>query len=100
MDSARLGIWDWNPQTNATVFNKRWFNMLGYEHDEYKQELATWSMLVHPDDQASAFRDVQAHLEGKTPYYETKHRLKCKVCVSINIYKYIYIYNMYTYKYI
>lgn len=78
LDSAKLGIWDWNPQTNAVVFNKRWKEMVGYQIDELKDELASWEMLIHPDDKEHTYKTLQDHMAGKNSYYESIHRLKHK----------------------
>ena len=78
LEGTRLGMWDWNPQTNHVHFNERWATMLGYEYDEIKHELATWEGKVHPDDLASCYADITAHMEGKIDFYENVHRMRHK----------------------
>ena len=78
LEGTNLGLWDWNPQNNDVVFDKRWANMLGYELSEIKFDLSTWESKVHPDDIDACFNDIKAHMEGKTDFYENIHRMKHK----------------------
>lgn len=78
LEGTRLGMWDWNPNTNDVIFDERWAEMLGYSFHEIEQKLETWSSKVHPDDLASCFEDIQAHMEGKTDFYENVHRMQHK----------------------
>jgi PAS domain S-box-containing protein len=51
IDGSRLGTWEWNIQTNETVFNETWAQTLGYTIEEltpYNYE--TWRSLVCPED--------------------------------------------------
>eukprot|EP00899_Mesostigma_viride_P018128 jgi/Mesvir1/26316/Mv22497-RA.1 len=75
---AKLGIWDWNTQTNEVVFNKHWKAMLGYEEHELENNLETWKRLMHPDDYDWVIAELTQHLEGKTTVYSTEHRVAHK----------------------
>ena len=75
---ADLGLWDWNIQTGDVRFNERWTEMLGYTLDELEPHYDTWAKMVHPDDMPQVLQLLNAHLEGKTPYYETELRLQTK----------------------
>ena len=78
LEGTRLGLWDWNPQTNQVHFDKRWAEMIGYEYDEIEHHLDTWSSKVHPDDIDQCFMDIQAHMDGDVDFYENIHRMKHK----------------------
>lgn len=78
IESCDLGIWDWNPQTNEVSFNDQWAWMLGYELSEIEPCLNSWDSRVHPDDIAGCFKDIQDHVDGKTPRYSNTHRMKHK----------------------
>lgn len=75
---ADLGTWDWNIETGEVVFNERWAEMLGYALREIEPHVRAWEQLVHPDDWAGVQAVLQAHLTGRTPGYETEHRLRTK----------------------
>ncbi len=76
LEGTRLGIWDWNPQTNEVTFDGRWAEMLGWRLDEIESTLESWKSRVHPDDLEECFADIAAHMEGRTPFYENVHRMK------------------------
>ncbi len=40
--------------------------------------MSEWDKRIHPDDRDSVYADLNAHLEGKTPFFENEHRLQCK----------------------
>jgi PAS domain S-box-containing protein len=75
---ADLGAWDWNVQSGHVAFDERWAEMLGYRLDEIEPHVNTWEKLVHPDDMAEVMEALNAHLEGKTAYYESEHRARHK----------------------
>lgn len=78
LEGANDGIWDWNIQTGETYYSPRWETMLGYEPGEVERHISVWERLVHPDDMAYVIGVLNAHLQGKTPYYEAEHRLRTK----------------------
>ena len=78
LEGANLGAWDWNLETDRVDFNERWFEMLGYASSELPHSLATWELLMHPDDAEMAMAAVQAHIDGETSQYECTHRLRAK----------------------
>ena len=75
---ADLGLWDWNIQTGEVVFNDRWSTMLGYARGEIEPHYESWAKRLHPADMPRVMASLNAHLEGKTPFYETEHRLLTK----------------------
>jgi PAS domain S-box-containing protein len=75
LHSARIGIWDWYLKTNYVVFNEDWKAMVGFGMSELENNLGTWERLIHPDDKEETYKVLNEHLSGKTPYYESAHRL-------------------------
>ncbi|WP_449244144.1 PAS domain-containing hybrid sensor histidine kinase/response regulator [Desulfobacca acetoxidans] len=78
LEGADLGTWDWNCQTGVVTFNERWAEMLGYRLEEIEPQVKSWEKLVHPEDLPVVMEVLNAHLEGKTPFYEVEHRLQHK----------------------
>ncbi len=76
LQGTRLGMWDWYPQTNDVVFDDRWAEMLGLTLADLDMVLDDWSSRVHPDDIDGCMADIQAHMEGKTDFYENLHRMR------------------------
>ncbi|MCD4829071.1 MAG: PAS domain S-box protein [Candidatus Cloacimonetes bacterium] len=75
---ADLGTWDLNIETGDVTHNERWAEMLGYILDEIEPDSTTWGKLTHPDDLPGIEAALNAHLAGKTVFYETEHRLRHK----------------------
>jgi len=73
---ANAGVWDWDVETDEVRFNGRWANMLGYELDALQPALETWLSLVHPDDLDLTLHKVREHLAGRSPFYESEHRMR------------------------
>jgi len=78
LKGAELGTWDWNVPTGEVFFNERWAEMLGYTLDEIEPHIDFWEKRVHPDDISEVMQVLTAHLEGRTPIYQTEHRLCTK----------------------
>lgn len=78
LQAAELGTWDWNIQTGAVRFNDQWAHQLGYAPDEIEPDVRSWQRLLHPDDEALIRDTLADHLAGKTPLYQTEHRLRTK----------------------
>lgn len=74
-EGAKVGIWDWNLDSNEIYVSPNLKALLGYEDHEISNEMAVWEGLVHPDDLAKVEQAVQDHLEGKTPLLEVEHRM-------------------------
>ena len=49
--------------------------MLGYPEDQ-EDVLPDWYRLVHPDDMARVQAKMREHLEGKSEFFESVHRMK------------------------
>ena len=75
---ADLGTWDWNVATGEVVLDERWAEILGYRLNELEPHVSTWENLIHPDDFQHVRSTLNDHLEGKSDYYETEHRVRHK----------------------
>jgi PAS domain S-box-containing protein len=78
LESVGDGIWDWNIQTNEVFFSQPWKALLGYADDEIENRFESWENLVHPDDIAQSYADINKCLNRETLFYENEHRLRCK----------------------
>jgi PAS domain S-box-containing protein len=75
LEGSNDGFWDWTVTTGVVQFSLRWAEMLGYRLEEIEPHVRTWERLIHPDDQPAVMQALDDHLEGRTPQYETEHRL-------------------------
>ncbi|MDD2915467.1 MAG: diguanylate cyclase [Gallionella sp.] len=78
LEGAGDGVWDWNIQTGAAMFSKRYKEMLGFEENEIKSAASEWSDRVHPEDMPHVMEVLQEHIDGKTPSARIEFRMLCK----------------------
>ena len=78
LDGANLGLWDWNVQSGDIFVNDRLSIMVGYKIGEIRQNFDTWQEMTHPEDLQTVQPLLKAHLEGRTPFYESEYRMRTK----------------------
>ncbi len=78
LDAARLGIWRWNPQTDALGWENRGVRaILGIPAEEGGCEsgAACFSRLLHPDDRQAFFDATRRFLEDGTDRFAFEGRI-------------------------
>ena len=73
--TANDGIWDFDGESKNISLSRRWKAMLGYDPDD-QDLMLDWYHLVHPDDMARVQAAMRSHLEGKSDFFESTHRMK------------------------
>jgi diguanylate cyclase (GGDEF)-like protein/PAS domain S-box-containing protein len=73
--TANDGIWDFDGETKRINLSRRWRTMLGYDLDDENVKL-DWYKLVHSDDISRVQHLMRDHLAGKTPFFESVHRMR------------------------
>jgi diguanylate cyclase (GGDEF)-like protein/PAS domain S-box-containing protein len=73
--TANDGIWDFDGASKRINLSQRWKSMLGYDVNEEEVTL-DWYNLVHPNDMARVQNKMREHLDGKTPLFESMHRMR------------------------
>ncbi|MDH5501656.1 MAG: EAL domain-containing protein, partial [Gammaproteobacteria bacterium] len=73
--TANDGIWDFDGASKRLRLSRRWKSMLGYDVNR-EDLLPDWYRLVHPDDMIRVQGKMREHLEGKTEFFESVHRMK------------------------
>ena len=77
--SAYIGTWDWNLETDQIFINDIWADMIGYTLDELEPTtIETWKELTHPDDLNQSIRHIQNVIEKRTSIYSCEIRMKHK----------------------
>ena len=73
--TANDGIWDFDGETKRIRLSRRWKQMLGYD-EQLEDVTPDWYRLVHPDDMSRVQAKMREHLEGKSRFFESVHRMK------------------------
>jgi two-component system, cell cycle sensor histidine kinase and response regulator CckA len=70
-------IWERNLLTDETYYSPRWYEMLGYQDQQFPMNHHTWKMLCHPDDLRPALDCIQATLSSpQSNGYEAEYRMR------------------------
>lgn len=72
---ANDGLWDWDLQNQQVYFSPRFMELLGC-NDQFQPDFDEWLRRVHPDDRDRFQAGLQAHLDGKSSYFVSEHRMQ------------------------
>ena len=73
---GRVGMWDWDMQSGATVHDERWAAILGYTLDEVEFDNSFFERHTHPDDLERVANDITRHAAGEIPYLDQEIRMR------------------------
>jgi len=76
--AANDGMWEWDLVTNKVRFDPRYYQMAGYDVDEFPHELAEFTKRVHPDDVEYVMGEAERHLQGTIDRFCVQFRFKNK----------------------
>lgn len=74
--AGKVGIWEWNIDTNEIYIDPNLKAMLGYADNELSNRFEEWLNLVHPSDIDALKVEINAYIEGLIPKYEIEHRMR------------------------
>ncbi|MGE3469012.1 MAG: putative bifunctional diguanylate cyclase/phosphodiesterase [Vicinamibacterales bacterium] len=72
---ANDGLWDWDLASGQFHYSVRWLTIVGREAEGLESTLQAWLTLTHDADRERLQQAFDAHLEGRTPHFESEHRL-------------------------
>lgn len=75
---ANDGAWDFDAAGNRVEYSPRWCAMMGYEPGDLARSAPDWRRIVHQDDLARLQARLRDHLAGRTPLFESIHRMRRK----------------------
>lgn len=79
IEGTNVGTWEWNIQTNKTIFNEKWAEIIGYKLEELEPtSIETWTDLTHPYDIDKSNELIHKHINGELEYYNCEFRIKHK----------------------
>ena len=68
------GIWDWDVPDETVFFDSRYYELSGYEPDEFPHRFEEFQKRVHPEDVQEVLAAAQAHLSGQTTAFDVEFR--------------------------
>ncbi len=76
------GLWDWDLATGRVYYSPRFKALLGSDEAGVGEHVNDWFGRVSPEDFPKLKEALDAHLEGKTPRFESEHRILVKDAAS------------------
>ncbi|MBP0019090.1 MAG: PAS domain S-box protein [Cyanobacteria bacterium SBLK] len=74
LESAKLGIWDWDIANNTLVWDERMYALYGIMPGQFSSIYEGWFNALHPEDRAAAERISQQARRGEKDY-DTEFRV-------------------------
>ncbi len=78
LDSAELGVFEFELESLRVATNRRASEMLGYTAGEIGEPLKDWTSLIEPGDFERMQGPWRAHLKGESPRFEAEGRMRKK----------------------
>lgn len=78
LEATTEGIWEWDVKKNTLNFSPRYYTMLGYEPNEFKPDMDSWSEMVHPEDKESVMKKEREFIESGMETYSDEFRMVTK----------------------
>ncbi|MGC4098089.1 MAG: ATP-binding protein [Nitrospira sp.] len=78
VQSANIGIWDWDLKSNDAYLSPEWKRQLGYEDHELRETFAEWKSRLHPKDYDRVWHTIDAYFLTRPSRFELEHRLRHK----------------------
>jgi PAS domain S-box-containing protein len=70
-----IGIWDWNPATNRSVWNDTMFALFEASPSEELDNYSLFINSIHPEDKDRTLEDAQKVLDGKAEFINHEYRI-------------------------
>lgn len=69
------GLWDWDLDKNEIYYSPRWLSMVALE-DDSDTSPEVWFSRIHAEDLLRVESEIEKHLIGMTPQFETELRMR------------------------
>ncbi|MBA5689633.1 bifunctional diguanylate cyclase/phosphodiesterase [Rugamonas apoptosis] len=76
LQASNTGLWDWDLASDDLYLSPEWKAQLGYGPDALSNSLATWDMLLHPQDREAVWHAVRDYLASGRLQYENTFRMR------------------------
>jgi PAS domain S-box-containing protein len=73
--TASIGVWEWDPGTDALFIHPHLKHLLGYEDQEIANTRDGWMRHYHPEDVEKVLQSASACSRGEAAAFEVEHRM-------------------------
>ncbi|MEI9956925.1 MAG: PAS domain-containing protein [Ferruginibacter sp.] len=78
LEGAGDGVWEYDFETDDIFFSRQYKQMLGYNDDEFKNDIDEWLSRIHPDDMEIIKNTERGYLDNTITYHQQEYRIKHK----------------------
>lgn len=78
LDSAEVGLWDWDIDSGKLYLDRNWKSILGYNEEDLPATVDTWRKTIHPEDAQAVQKTLSAHLADSSVRYNVVYRARHK----------------------
>ncbi|MDD1712486.1 MAG: PAS domain S-box protein [Methanoregulaceae archaeon] len=76
LSGSDTGMWELDIPTMGGAIDDRAAQILGYRKQDIGSSVTDWNALSHPDDVPLILKRLADYLEGRTPSFESEHRMR------------------------
>jgi len=76
IQTAKLGLWDWNLKNDTVYYSPEWKRQLGYGERELSKDFDEIESRLHPDDRERMLAHLHRYLDTPWPDFQTEVRLR------------------------
>jgi PAS domain S-box-containing protein len=76
--ASQDGFWDWDLVTGEIYFSPRWKEMIGYQDDEFPNQLSAWKQVIFEEDYIEALKLVDDYNSGRVSNFFATQRFHHK----------------------
>jgi diguanylate cyclase (GGDEF)-like protein/PAS domain S-box-containing protein len=73
--AAKVGLFEWQPGLGKIVFSPEWKRQIGYQDEEFADDVGEWRQRIHPDDLEQVFGPALRVSAGQISDYSARYRL-------------------------
>lgn len=75
INAAKLGIWDWNLETGALLWDKEMYSLFNLNPNDFGGDYDAFEKTLYPEDKQRVFDSVQDTINGKQGDYSDTFRV-------------------------
>jgi len=78
LEGAGDGVWEYDFETDDVFFSRQYKQMLGYNDDEFKNDIDEWLCRIHPDDMGIIKNTDRDYFDKNISSHQQEYRIKHK----------------------
>jgi hypothetical protein len=76
LENGTFGVWDLDPRCEMVHYSPEWKARLGFPRVHAPDSTGFWRCRVHPEDFDPMLGSLRSHIEGGSPTYDMRFRLR------------------------